>query len=65
MPGSSAGALAAQPQQAHDLTVHNTNELKAIKDMFAAMQSEKKSASAAVPGEDITNPKISTMFDPG
>ena len=47
------------------MTVHNTNELKAIKDMFAAMQSEKKSASAAVPGEDITNPKISTMFDPG
>lgn len=63
MPGGSAGSLAAPPQQAHDLTVQNTNELKAIKDMLAAMQSDKKSASAAVPDEDVSNPKISAMLN--
>ena len=63
MPGSSAGSLAAPLQQAHDLTVQNTNELKAIKDMLAAVQSDKNSASAAVPDEDVANPKISAMLN--
>lgn len=63
MPGSSAGSLAAPLQQAHDLTVQNTNELKAIKDMLAAVRSDKNSASAAVPDEDVANPKISAMLN--